>query len=261
MQKRLVLFGIVMALLASGCSMKEYRLFQSENEPEITRITDTEYEGEMVFENKIQPNDRLSIKIYNQSGADGHQMTSMLTSRLEGRYASSEEMGMLVTKHGTVRLPLIGAVELSGLTEDEAAIKLIEAYKKYLRDPYVIVEMMNQRIFVLGEVNKPGVVPVINGAMNLIEAIARSGDLTDYAERTNIKIIRGDLRAPSVRVIDLTDMTTIVASNLYIRPNDIVYIQPRGMKGYNMAFKEIAPPFQLLSNILQPFVNIRYLSE
>ena len=59
---------------------------------------------------------------------------------------------------------------------------------------------MNQRVFVLGEVNTPGVVAVTNGTMNLVEAIARTGDMTDYAERTNIKIIRGDLRKPMVRV-------------------------------------------------------------
>ena len=58
--------------------------------------------------------------------------------------------------------------------------------------------------------------------MNLIEAIARSEDMTDYAERTNIKIIRGDLRRPVVRVIDLTQLNAIAASSLFLKPNDII---------------------------------------
>lgn len=262
MHKVSLLLSLII-IFFNGCSLSEYRLFQRETEPEITRVSDETYSKEVVFENKIQPNDRLSIKVFTQSsGPQGQQMTSMLSSRGEGRNTTSEEsIGMLVTKKGTVRLPLVGSVEISGLTEDEAADKLIQTYKKYLRTPYVMVEIMNQRLYVLGEVKKPGVVPVTNGTMNIVEAIARSGDMTDYAERTNIKVIRGDLRDPKVRIIDLTRMDAISLSSMYLKPNDILYIQPRTMKGYNMAFSEIAPPFQLLSSLLAPFVSIKYLSD
>jgi len=260
--------GIGVALFATlffgGCSMKEYRLFQDENLSEkTTRVTDAEYHEEMVFENKIQPNDRVAIMVYNQSASGRAQMNSMVSSRGDRNYGTGqdESLGLLVTKKGTVRLPLIGTQKIAGMTQDEAAEFLIKQYQKYLRNPYVTVEIMNQRIFVLGEVKSPGVVQVTNGTMNLVEAIARTHDLTDYADPTNIKIIRGDLRKPEVRVVDLTHMSAISITSLYLKPNDIVYVQPREMKGYNMAFNEIAPPFQLLSAMLQPFVNIVYLSK
>jgi polysaccharide export outer membrane protein len=257
---------LAVALLSAGCSMKEYRLFQDENlSDEPTRVSDGEYHDEMVFENIIAPNDRVAIMVYNQSGSGAGQLTSMVSSRggMNGAGAggADESLGLLVTQKGTVRLPLIGTQKIAGLTEDEAANYLIKQYQKYLRNPYVTVEIMNQRIFVLGEVKQPGVVQVTNGTMNLVEAVARSHDLTDYADRTNIKIIRGDLRKPEVRVVDLTHMSAIGLTSLYLKPNDIVYVQPRSMKGYNMAFNEIAPPFQLLSTMLQPFVNIVYLEQ
>ncbi|WP_345969664.1 MULTISPECIES: polysaccharide biosynthesis/export family protein [Sulfurimonas] len=246
--------------------MKEYRLFQDENvSDETTAISEKEYHAEMVFENIIAPNDRVSVMVYNQSSADSRQMTSMVSSRggaSSAMYAGRDEtLGLLVTQEGTIRLPLIGRQKITGMTEDQAASFLITQYQKYLRNPYVTVEIMNQRIFVLGEVKDPGVVSVTNGMMNLVEALARSHDLTDYADRTNIKIIRGDLRSPEVRVVDLTEMSAIRLTSLFLKPNDIVYVQPRAMKGYNMAFKEIAPPFQLLSAMLQPFVNIVYLDN
>jgi polysaccharide export outer membrane protein len=245
--------------------MKEYRLFQDENlSDEPTEVPAEKYHDEMVFENIIAPNDRVAIKVYNQAAAGTGQMTSMVTSR--GDSASSgggrdESLGLLVSQEGTIRLPLIGVQKITGMTEDEAAKYLIEQYQMYLRNPYVTVEIMNQRLFILGEVKQPGVVPVTNGTMNLIEALARSNDLTDYADRTSIKIIRGDLRSPEVRVVDLTQMSAIRLTSLYLKPNDIVYVQPRAMKGYNMAFNEIAPPFQLLSSMLQPFVSIVYLQK
>lgn len=250
--------------LFSGCSLKEYRLFQDENlSDEPTKVSSEEYHNEMIFENIIAPNDRVSIMVYNQSAA-GNQLTSMVNNRggdNRNSYGNNESLGILVTQEGTIRLPLIGRQKIAGMTEDEAAKFLMSEYKRYVRNPYVTVEIMNQRIFVLGEVNAPGVVPVINGTMNLVEVIARSRDLTDYADRTNIKIIRGDLRKPEVRIVDLTHMSAVRITSLYLKPNDIVYIQPREMKGYNMAFNEIAPPFQLLSSMLQPFVNIVYLSN
>lgn len=255
-------FTLLFAFSLAGCSMKEYRLFQDENlSGDPTVVSDAQYADEMVFENIIAPNDRVVINVYNQSSQNSGQLTSMVSSGSTKDEMSDENLGMLVTRKGNVRLPLIGEQRISGMTEDRAAAMLIEEYKKYLRNPYVTVEITNQRIYMLGEIEEPGVVQVTNGTMNLVEAIARSGDLTDYAERTNIKIIRGDLRNPDVRVVDLTQMDAIRISSLYLKPNDIVYVQPRTMKGYNMAFNEIAPPFQLLTAMLQPFVNVVYLSE
>ena len=260
MRNTLLLFSFLsVLLLSSGCSLKEYTLFQDENMTgEPTKISDEKYRGDMVFENKITPNDRVAVMVYNQSGAGNQQLTSMVDLRSEGSM-QQERSGMLVTKNGTIRLPLLNLVKISGLTEDEAANNLIEKYKKYLRNPYVTVEILDQRIYVIGEVNQPGVVPVQNGTISLIEAIARTSDLTDYADRTGIKVLRGDMRDPEVRVIDLTQMASIQASSLYLRPNDIVYVVPRSSKGSNIAFNETAPPFKLIADILAPFVSITYL--
>lgn len=265
MIKKLLLGTMISIFLISGCSMKEYTLFQDENRSEDpTIVSDEVYHDEMVFENKIQPNDRVGIMVYNQSGAGPGQLTSMISSRgsQQGSNLSTQEtQGLLVTQEGTVRLPLIGSIEIQGMTEDETAEFLMKEYGKYLRNPYVTVEIMNQRIFVLGEVHRPGVVSVTNGTMNLIEAVARSGDLTDFAERRGILVLRGDLRHPEVRMIDLTHMSSIELSSLYLKPNDIVYVQPRASKGRKIAFDEISPPFQLVSSILAPFVNITYLAK
>jgi polysaccharide export outer membrane protein len=251
MYKNLFVTVLAVVIMFSGCSMKEYTLFQDENRSEEpTDVNESIYKDEMVFEN-------------NQAAGGAEQLTSMISSRgtQSGSAGADESQGLLVTQEGTVRLPLVGSVKIEGYTEDEAAKFLMEEYGKYLRNPYVTVEIMNQRLFILGEVKNPGVVPVTNGTMNLIEAIARSGDLTDFAERRGVLILRGDLRNPDVRMIDLTQMSTITLSSLYLKPNDIVYVQPRASKGRKIAFDEISPPFQLVSSILAPFVNITYLAK
>jgi polysaccharide export outer membrane protein len=248
------------ALLTTGCSMTDYTLFQDDDLPDDpTVVSDKKYKDEMVFENKISPNDRVEIMVYTKA-SEGQELVSMVTDPRRLEVVAGETPGFLITQKGTIRLPLVGSVKISGMTEDGAQSYLIKEYKKYVRNPYVTVKITNQRIYVLGEVNTPGVVPVTNGTMNLVEAIARSGDMTDYADRLAIKVLRGDLRDPEVKVIDLTQMSSIRLASLYLKPNDIVYVQPRAMKGYNMAFDQIAPPFELISTMLLPFVHIAYLS-
>lgn len=250
-------FVITLITLFSGCTLKDYKLFKTETteESKTTIISQEEYDKEVVYENKIAPNDRVSITVYVQSGNGSQQMTSILTSQNTNTTKNVDDIGILVTQKGTVRLPLIGSVNITGLTEDEASERLIDLYKKYIRNPYVTTEIKNQRVIVIGEVKKPGIVSVTNGTMSLIEAIAQSGDLTDLAARNNIKIIRGDLRKPVIRNIDLANLSALNSASLFLRPNDIIYVQPREMKGYNKAFNEVMPFWNAISSILDPFVQ------
>lgn len=86
--------------------------------------------------------------------------------------------------------------------------------------------------------------------MNILEALARTGDFTATASRTNLKVLRGDLRNPEIRTIDLTKMSAIKMTSLYLKPNDILYIQPTKMTGYNRTFNEINPFFNMITTVL-----------
>ena len=246
-------------LLFTGCSLSEYTLFQNDDEEASVRIIDDDsYKEELKLDNIIATGERVTIIVYNQMSQGTSEMSTMISTgggTTAGGNINNDRLGQLVSKSGTVRLPLIGTKKIVGLTEEQAAEMLTNEYKKFLRQPYVSVELSNQRVIVIGEINTPGIVPITNGSMTLIEALARSGDMNDYAERTNIKIIRGDLRNPEVRIVDLTQLASIKLSSMILRPNDIVYVQARSAKGRNLAFQEVAPPFQLLTSMLQPFVQ------
>lgn len=264
MIKRSLFLIAALVFTFSGCGVKEYKLFQTENkELEKTTIVDEKtYKEEVVFENIIAPNDRVDITIYIQAGEGSQQMSSILTSKDTSTSTEIQEnIGLLVTQDGTVRLPLIGSFKVSGVTQDQASDMLIKEYKKYIRNPYVLVEIKNQRVIVIGEVKSPGIVSVTNGTMNIIEAIARSGDVTDLASRSDIKVIRGDLRNPEIRNVDLTRMDAVSLTSLYLKPNDILYVQPREIKGYNRVFTDFMPFWDTLSSILNPFVQRKTLID
>jgi len=259
--KYLHILLVMFMITNTGCSLKEYRLFQGDEvSEEPTVISNEEYKKEVGFEYKIQPNDRITIEVFNQVGSS-QQITSIVDTSSAGQGQGQENSGFLVTTRGTVNLPLLGTTKIVGLTEDEAAKHLIEEYKVYLRNPYAVVNIKNQRVIMIGEINSPGVIPITNGTMNLIEAIARSGDMTDWAMRTHIIILRGDLRKPDIRVVDLTNMSALSLSSLYLRDKDIVYVQPRSAKGMDLFTKEVTPPFTLIGTLLTPFVLIDSLKN
>lgn len=255
--------ALLVLVVLSGCTSREYNLFQvKDGQQVITEVSASKYQKEVEFENLIAPNDRISITVYVQSKAGSQQMSSILTiNNINDNTTTNTDIGQLVTQKGTVRLPLIGVIKLEGLTEDEAREKLIKEYQKYIRNPYVTVEIKNQRVIVVGEVNKPGIVSVTNGTMNLIEALAICGDIKETGARYNVKLIRGDLRHPEIRSIDLTDIRTIASTSLLLRPNDIIYVQPRDLNGFNKAVTEIAPFWDTLSSILNPFVQRKTLMQ
>lgn len=252
-----VMFYVItaMGLLFSGCSTKTYKLLDDNSTP-VRTVSDAEYAQEGEFEWKIAKGDRVEINIVNQTSGEGDQQLNQILSR-GGQQSLTRDgtEGYLIPTSGIIRLPLIGAFEIVGLTESQATEKLTRFYKEYLRNPYVSVKILNQKLFVLGEVKKPGVVQVTNGTMSLFEALAFSGDLTDDAERTNLRVIRGGLRNPQVREINLADMSQIRLTSLLLQPNDIIYVQPRGMKAYNVAFREQMPFFQMITTMLSPFIS------
>jgi len=254
-----IIFLISIAYAFPACAVKDYVYLEKNQTPKKTvfKVDDKTYAKDALFKWKISPGDRIEIQAYNQSAsASNGQLTHLLSNGgqkfMTTRYGDE---GILIKSDGRILLPLLGLVNITGLTEDEASLFLIKKYKKFLKHPYVSVKLLNQKLFVLGEVAKPGVVLVTNGTMNLFEALATSGDLTDYANRTNIKILRGSMRDPEVREINLNDFKSIKMASLILRPNDIVYVQPRADRANMVGANEELPFWSLVGSILSPFTG------
>ncbi len=263
MNLNIVLTALFTLFALNACSVKDFSYMEKNQNPEntLTKIGTKMYKEDLLFQWKISKGDRIEIQAYNQSSNSSNgQLTQLLSNGGQKNFTQRYgDEGILISNDGIVRLPLVGAIKLSGLTEDQAAELLITKYKRYLKHPYVSVKILNQKLFVVGEVKKPGVVLVTNGTMNLFEALAKSGDLTDYANRTNITVLRGDTRDPEVRKINLNDFKSMQYSSLILRPNDIVYIQPRDSRADVVGLQEHIPIWDLVGKILQPFVSTALL--
>jgi len=249
LNKKLGIF-ITLAFILLGCTGQEYKLAQTQK-PLV------EYEAsDRSIEYLILPQDRVDVSLYKDPTQDS---SSTGDSELA---QSMKTKGLLVNASGYLSLPLIGKIKVAGLTQSQAAEHITQKYKKYLNTPLVEVEVLNKRLYVLGEVKSPGVVQIDKEKMTLFEAIAFAGDLTDDAQRDDIIILSNSTRKGlQMRHIDLTNFDTMRYTSLMLRPNDIVYVQPNGWKEYKVASDNFTAPFQTITQIAAPFVTLQYLSQ
>jgi len=246
MKHTLLIFAII---AFSACSSKDdYILFNKAQNGQPIQTTEIE---NVAFEYKIQPYDRVSILVYKHPELSSRNTVS-----------AQAERGFLVNSQGYLRLPLIKKIRIAGLSQTQAEEKISNSYRTYLKHPDIQIEVLNKRAYIIGEVRHPGEVSLPNERMTLLQLLAKAGDMTESANRSSILIIKkGQMSRVHTRVVNLTDIHAIATANLMIEPNDIVYVMPNGMKAFNTKVNEISPIFQLISNVLQPFVNVKVLTR
>ena len=247
-----VILSLIVALGISGCSTKEdLVLFNETNvsseqaQNSVTVISDPK------FEYRIRPHDRISILMYNHPELG---TTTVLSQR-------DDNTGVLVDSKGYLRLPLIKSIHIAGLTQPVAQTKIEKAYKAYLEDAELDLQVLNKRAHILGEVNKPGVIHLFNEKAPLLQVISQAGDFTDEANRHAIVIMQNRNNKVHTQTVDLTGANSIKLASTMIYPNDIIYVTPNNMKAFNTGVAEVAPVFGLVGQITQPIVNIKYLTD
>jgi polysaccharide export outer membrane protein len=98
---------------------------------------------------------------------------------------------------------------------------------KYLQSASVFVKLVNRNITVLGEVRSPGQQLMVKNQLTIFEALGTAGDITDWGNFQNVKIIREVPEGRFVGELDLTTANVIQSPYYYILPHDIVYVERR----------------------------------
>jgi len=286
----------------------------------------------------VGPGDILSVTIY------GLQSLSS-----EGRpELPSAVKGSRVDSAGTIQMPLVGSLQVAGLSLQQIRDRLQDSFRKYLKAPSVVVEMIEfkshplyllgqfkkpgthymdrpinllqgvslgdgldvsanlrsarllrgnkivpvdiysllhdgdqrqnvwlypgdtvyvpdnnlQTVFVFGAVKNPGPLGMKNGQLSLHQAVAAAGGLGDISYDRNIRIIRSltPTRGELI-VVDLDKILAGEAKPFPLADGDIVYVPKSRIGDWNQAINELLPSFQLIGAVLNPFVQMKFLSQ
>jgi polysaccharide export outer membrane protein len=144
----------------------------------------------------------------------------------------SQSSGYLVNQDGFIQFPVMGNIKAAGLTKKQLKDNILKNLtdNKLLVDPIVNVRFINFRVTVLGEVAHPTVVSVPGEQITIMEALGLAGDLTLYARRDNILLIREESGQRIVKRLNLNSSDILKSPYYYLKSNDIVYAEPNKVK-------------------------------
>jgi polysaccharide export outer membrane protein len=182
----------------------------------------------------IQNNDLLSIFVSSlnpEASAVFNQPNNPPTGN-NNTTTTTAATGYLVDGEGNIQFPFLGAVKASGLSKDELKDKLTKSLvdKKLLVDPIITIRFLNFKVTVLGEVAHPNVITVPSERISLLEAIGLAGDLTIYAQRDNVLVIRDEDGKKVTHRLNLNSTELFNSPYYYLKSNDVVYVEPNKSK-------------------------------
>ncbi|MGO2134753.1 polysaccharide export protein [Marinobacter sp.] len=142
-----------------------------------------------------------------------------------GSDRSPSEAGNWVHSDGTIFYPYVGEIKVAGLKVTEIRDILRKELAKYIASPQVdvtVASFRSKRVYMTGELNKPGTQPITNVPLTLLEAVSNAGGLNDAADWTNVTLTRnGETKRYSLRDLYRQGDTR---ENLLLRPNDIIHV-------------------------------------
>lgn len=173
------------------------------------------------FEAVIQSGDLLSIHVTSLS-KEASSFFNVIGEATDQQVANT----YLVDALGNIEMPLIGSVKVAGKTTQIAKTEIKGKLEKYLSGPTVNMRIRNFKVTVLGEVLNPGVYTIPNEKITLVEALGLAGDMTIFARRINVLVIREETGQRKFVKLDLTSKAFFESEYYYLHSNDVLYVEP-----------------------------------
>ena len=205
---------------------------------------------------KIGPGDILSIIVW-----DHPELTTPA-----GQYRSADQAGTVVTEDGTIYYPYVGTLQVAGKTTRQVRDLLASRLSKFIEKVQLDVRMTafrSKRVYVVGEVVKPGLQEVTDIPMTVLEAVNRAGGFGPEADHSRVLLTR---KGTTYRV-DIQAMYEAGATeqNALLEPGDILNVQDRS---FNKIFVlgEVAKPGSLImtkrrSTLAEALADAGYIAQ
>ena len=178
-----ILGYIILATLTSSCTINSDIMFKTPTEYEYdTFIAKSEAEY------TISPNDILNFRLFTNNGI---QLLELNRNQPNASRNLSFSLNYLVRPDSLVDLPTLGLVNITGLTVPEAQDSLSAMYEVFYNDPFVQVEVTNNRVIVFpGSGGAAKTVALTNNNTSVIEVLAMTGGISSRGKAQKIKLIR-----------------------------------------------------------------------
>ncbi len=200
---------------------------------------------------RIAPSDILNIVVWNHPEFTPKELFStQLGSTLSTQGMAGKE-GYLVNQQGTIYFPLVGTVTVAGYTSDEVRALLTMRLKKYLKNPELnvrVADFRSKKIYVFGEIMKPGFIPFSDQILSITDAISMSGGFDpNAADPSHVYIIRAGVNLYQPKVYWLNAKrpeSLLLAEHFVLKPGDILYVSSAAATRWNRVLNQLLPTIE-----------------
>ncbi|MBN2639391.1 MAG: polysaccharide biosynthesis/export family protein [Bacteroidales bacterium] len=247
---RFLLLVSVLGLFMASCVPQKKILYM-----QVKSAADslTTFKNQRELNYRVQPGDNLYIRVVSMDDKTNMLLNSMGGGQYANNVSSDASVYLnsyMVNDKGYIQYPLTGEVFVKNMTISEIKKEFQSKLSLYLKQSVVIVKLVNYNITLLGEVRRPGQYKIYQNNINIFEAVSMAGDLTDFANRGKVAIIRQSKEGSKVIYVDMTKRDVLSSPYYYLKPNDIIYVPP--VKGKQFAFSNFpyAVVFSALSSLI-----------
>lgn len=226
---------IIICNLLLSCS-----LFEKPQESELNYLQNIEQlAGEVALkgsEVKLKADDQLIIFVsakdmdvarpFNQNYSSSETIQNAPSGGNTPNSSISTISGpsYIVDSEGYVDFPVVGKILAAGKTQEQFRDELRGKISRYIINPSVSLRLVNFKVTVLGEVNRPGEYTVPNGKATILNAIGLAGDLTQYGKRDDVLVLRNQDAIVHRERINLKDANFLNSEFYNLRQGDVIVI-------------------------------------
>ncbi|QFG53757.1 polysaccharide biosynthesis/export family protein [Chryseobacterium sp.] len=227
------IYFLLLLLALSSCKPKENMVYM-----DTDRALAEQQVQQAVFEgSRLQTGDLLDIKVtafdeYAVRPFNLHSMNQVSTpaESQNTQAAQTAPQGYVIDNEGYLTFPVLGRIFVKGMTMAQLRTDLEQRLRQYLSDPLVSIRQLNFNVTVLGEVKSPGQYTSATDKVTVFQALGMAGDMTDYGDRTKVRLIRHEANGDATYVLDFTDKNITSSPYYYLQQNDVLYVEPDDIK-------------------------------
>ncbi|MBR4837245.1 MAG: polysaccharide biosynthesis/export family protein [Bacteroidales bacterium] len=245
--KGFLIAAVVVASVMTSC-VPQKKIIYLQKEQMSDSITSIEYQNKRSFDYKVQPGDVLYIRVssMDKNFSEFFNGNSMGTS--DANTSTSIYLkGFNINDEGTIDFPYAGKIYVKDLTIDEIQQKIQDIIGEYQKETIVYVKLGVFNLTILGEVKNPGQYQIYQSDINLFQAIAMAGNATDFANKKNVKIVHQTTEGSQIVRVNMNDADILSNPEYYLKPNDIIYVEPLKIKRYGFTSVPYSTIFSAIS--------------
>ena len=232
-----ITLAVVAATLMASCVTQKQMTYVSNARPETADTINAKFQSQAELTIRIGDALTIYVSALDLEAVVPYNLPAVVFAT-PGTTALSTTPALqyyIVDENGDIDFPVLGKLHVAGLKRNEVEDLVKEKLEAQVLNPQVHAHIVNAKVAVLGEVNRPGNVGMAGGRLTLLEALAAAGDLTPYGRRDNVLVTREVDGKLQIARLNLRDANIFTSPYFFLQQNDVVYVSPNKVRVVNSA--------------------------